>query len=329
MIFAAFIGLWGTPVSANADDLTADQAVANAITAYVSGMNGEFEGKYYKNGNKYPSASGCCAFANYVWRDVFGSDLYDTPCDIHNSEKTTSDIYGFLSASGARVGDWLWARNGSGKVSHHMIILSYDAQGFCIADGYVPSRGNGNGVVWHNGDYVLYTNRSYQKYFSGNCYLRLYHMTDDRYQAVAEANGYRQNAAPQVKAAIPSDAASYNGHHYYFVSNVADSFDAAEAYAEKLGGHMVTIGSREENTFVADYFYSKGAYSIWIGYSDKDQEGVWRWVNNEETTFTGWKAGCPYISRNHNTVLMYSSGNWVDYDFQKSWPNSFVIEWDF
>ena len=46
-------------------------------------------------------------------------------------------------------------------------------------------------------------------------------------------------------AEIPSDALVYNGHSYYIYSNVADTWEEAKTYCEKLGGHLAVITSAE------------------------------------------------------------------------------------
>ena len=64
------------------------------------------------------------------------------------------------------------------------------------------------------------------------------------------------------------------------------SWTQAEANAQKVGGHLVSIGSAEENQFVYDNFkypdpfqggsaYTRNAtYPLnWIGLTDKDSEG--------------------------------------------------------
>ena len=52
------------------------------------------------------------------------------------------------------------------------------------------------------------------------------------------------------------------------------SWTEAEANSAKLGGNLVTIDDAEENLWILDNIWS-GA--LWIGLTDKDEEGVWQW----------------------------------------------------
>ncbi len=90
----------------------------------------------------------------------------------------------------------------------------------------------------------------------------------------------------------------YNGHTYALIDERM-SWDDAIAFCEKTGGHLVTITSQEENAFLMDKafyttdnatYYPSGA---WIGFSDAEEEGNWKWVTGEAVTYTNWVEPCP------------------------------------
>ncbi len=63
-----------------------------------------------------------------------------------------------------------------------------------------------------------------------------------------------------------------------------------EEYAREIGGHLVAINDAEEQEWVVDTF---GSDAMWIGCTDEDSEGEWRWTSGEELAFTNWLPGEP------------------------------------
>ena len=133
---------------------------------------------------------------------------------------------------------------------------------------------------------------------------------------------------------IPSDAFQYNGH-YYFVFNALtgipnlSSYSKMEEYCENLGGHLATITSEGENTFIyqmiKNHFSGKDAY---IGYSDYENSGTWKWVTGTSSLYENFAAGQPAGYYNHHIAQYYNDGRglWKEASFDKN--HAFVCEWD-
>ncbi len=83
-----------------------------------------------------------------------------------------------------------------------------------------------------------------------------------------------------------------NGHFYELVVPPGGiTWPMAEGAADKseflgLTGHLVTIGSEAEWDFVTRSFPHNGT---WIGLTDGDVEGDFRWVTGEPVSFSAWK----------------------------------------
>lgn len=60
----------------------------------------------------------------------------------------------------------------------------------------------------------------------------------------------------------------------------------AEAQAVIWGGHLVTINDANENAWLVSTY--GGSVEFWIGFTDKDVEGQWRWISGEISTYTCW-----------------------------------------
>src|SRR4030095_15865724 len=79
-----------------------------------------------------------------------------------------------------------------------------------------------------------------------------------------------------------------NGHIYYLTA--ATNWNAAEALALSVGGHLVTINNAAEDAWVFGQFSSFGGTPrpLWIGLTDAAQEGVFTWVSGEPVTYLNW-----------------------------------------
>jgi Ca2+-binding RTX toxin-like protein len=71
------------------------------------------------------------------------------------------------------------------------------------------------------------------------------------------------------------------------------TWEEAEANAVKLGGHLVTINDAAENEWISNQNWKENGKSIWIGASDKEQEGVWKWSDGSNFDYANWGNGAP------------------------------------
>ncbi|MBF2085060.1 DUF4347 domain-containing protein [Thermoleptolyngbya sp. C42_A2020_037] len=83
---------------------------------------------------------------------------------------------------------------------------------------------------------------------------------------------------------------TYNGNQY-FLTNGAKTWEEAQAEARSRGGNLVTINDAAEQAWLVQTF--GGGEGFWIGLTDKDVEGQFRWVSGEPLTYTNWQPGEP------------------------------------
>lgn len=125
-----------------------------------------------------------------------------------------------------------------------------------------------------------------------------------------------------------------NGHGYYRSVN-AYSWSNARAVSEYIGdtgvnGHLVTITSAAENTFIANLLAGRSLYP-WIGLYNTGKPGSFRWVTEESFVYTNWAPGEPSnftgnpanVAEPH--VHLYPSGQWND---QRRINLPFILEFD-
>lgn len=104
----------------------------------------------------------------------------------------------------------------------------------------------------------------------------------------------------------PGNGCSYGlfEDHGYWLCAAAISFDAARAECERVGAHLVTINSPEEQT----YLWQHGMRDTWIGYrgASASSGAGFEWVNGD-SQFDAWAGGepdagmdrCAYLSASH------------------------------
>jgi hypothetical protein len=82
----------------------------------------------------------------------------------------------------------------------------------------------------------------------------------------------------------------FNGHTYLFVQNHL-TWNDAEQSCEQLGGYLATVTSKEEMDFIAGIIppSTENDHIVWIGGTDREVEGEWRWVTGEPFTYFNWK----------------------------------------
>lgn len=141
------------------------------------------------------------------------------------------------------------------------------------------------------------------------------------------------------KASIPDDAVQYNGHYYKYYDNSLKWNDAKDA-CKKMGGHLATISSAAENSFIANYAKNGQKRYYFIGlYNKSETDYDWKWVTGEKVQYTNWNTGEPNVpyepyvgmyvkwqygplGKWNNTKDTYTGGNWILSNI------GYICEWD-
>ncbi|XP_051766291.1 CD209 antigen-like protein E isoform X2 [Ctenopharyngodon idella] len=105
------------------------------------------------------------------------------------------------------------------------------------------------------------------------------------------------------------DGRIYNQSSFYYISSEKKSWTESRKYCTERGADLIIINNKEEQDFVKKM--SDGAL-VWIGLTDSDVEGRWKWVDGSTLTSGFWGSGEPNGRTGENCVLTDSSG-WADY----------------
>ena len=109
----------------------------------------------------------------------------------------------------------------------------------------------------------------------------------------------------------------YMGEHNgskYFCSNTSNhSYWSAKNKCIQNGGHLAVINNYAENYFIKSNLIANDA---WIGYSDSNTEGNWKWITGN-SNYTNWASGEPNNQdvnggQADHAVVSKNDGKWRD-----------------
>ena len=103
-------------------------------------------------------------------------------------------------------------------------------------------------------------------------------------------------------------------NHKYYMSKNHESYTSAKQIATDAGGYLTAIDTDSENTFIRGKIDDAGYQweSVWIGFSDEDSEGTFKWSNGSKSTFTKWQNGEPNNAGNEDYTELMNNGYWND-----------------
>ncbi|KAJ8366571.1 hypothetical protein AAFF_G00350510 [Aldrovandia affinis] len=99
----------------------------------------------------------------------------------------------------------------------------------------------------------------------------------------------RDQLQKRLEPPCPEDWKEFQSR-LYFPSRDTKTWSESQQYCTARGAELVTIKTREEQVFVNGIM--AGSH-FWIGLSDRNAEGTWKWVDGETLTSGFWKRGEP------------------------------------
>ncbi|XP_065146855.1 C-type lectin domain family 4 member M-like isoform X2 [Paramisgurnus dabryanus] len=118
-----------------------------------------------------------------------------------------------------------------------------------------------------------------------------------------------------------TDGWKYYRFSYYYISSEMKNWNESRRYCRERGADLIIINNKEEQDFIKKTMSSPVRF--WIGLTDIEVEGRWKWVDGSTLTTRFWVTPQPDGKRNANCVLSTSSG-WFDY--QCSYSTKWICE---
>ncbi|MCB9647287.1 MAG: trypsin-like serine protease [Deltaproteobacteria bacterium] len=92
-------------------------------------------------------------------------------------------------------------------------------------------------------------------------------------------------SAPELQGCLPVDG--------YTLCLTARTWTFARAHCARQGGRLVILETPEENDAVSAMVRTWTDRPFWIGLSDREEEGVWRWNDGSEPAYSAWAPNEP------------------------------------
>ncbi|XP_028447637.1 CD209 antigen-like protein E isoform X2 [Perca flavescens] len=78
---------------------------------------------------------------------------------------------------------------------------------------------------------------------------------------------------------------------YYLLSAESGSWEKGRQDCRERGADLVVIESSEEQMFLSEFITKNTWY--WIGLTDRNEEGTWKWVDGTPLTLKNWRTEQP------------------------------------
>ena len=80
----------------------------------------------------------------------------------------------------------------------------------------------------------------------------------------------------------------------------------AEDFCKEKGAHLASVTSSAINDYLLEGKEKRDMYHLWIGGSDQEVEGIWKWTDCSPWEFTFWRSGEPNNHQARGSRLLES-----------------------
>uniref|UniRef100_A0A8C2PRN8 C-type lectin domain-containing protein n=1 Tax=Cyprinus carpio TaxID=7962 RepID=A0A8C2PRN8_CYPCA len=115
------------------------------------------------------------------------------------------------------------------------------------------------------------------------------------------------------------DGWKYYQSSLYFISSEMKSWTESRRYCRERAAELIIINNTEEQDFVK--IISGTSDSFWIGLTDIEVEGRWKWVDGSTLSSGFWGSTEPNGRANEEDCALNHLPGWADYpcDYMSKW----------
>ncbi|XP_019519670.1 PREDICTED: C-type lectin domain family 17, member A isoform X3 [Hipposideros armiger] len=112
-----------------------------------------------------------------------------------------------------------------------------------------------------------------------------------------------------TRVTCPEGWLLFEGKCYYF-SLSTKTWDEARRFCQENYSHLVIISNVAEQNFVSKAHHSPRVH--WLGLTDRDHEGDWKWLDGSPLTVSFWDPKEPNNLFDEDCASMNKGGTWND-----------------
>jgi len=212
-----------------------------------------------------------------------------------------NSLYTVVSKPGGLL--WTEAESEATKLGGNLVTINDAEENQWIIDNFkfgawIGFNKQSGSYSWSSGQSVTYTNwaEGLPDFPSWEFYAHI-----DPWGTWADSNdaGFG-NIQGESRVGIVEIPFITRGDSAYVIVE-GPTWEEAEANANALGGHLVTIDDAEENEWIKQEFQSRlkkyeigtPGEGLWIGINNVAEPSIYKWADGNEVTFTDWDDGEP------------------------------------
>lgn len=120
------------------------------------------------------------------------------------------------------------------------------------------------------------------------------------------------------------------GDKEYILYDYGLSWKNAKTFCEEQNGRLAEILSEKEQNAVKALISNGSSKAYWIGLTDDETRGTFKWTSEKDTSYTNWHEGEPnnVDDMEHWGMILTADGTWND-AWEAGWPDDrvgFILE---